>query len=264
MRHICLYFQVHQPFRLRIYRFFDIGVSQDYYHELNNRALMRRIAQKSYLPMNALLRRLIERWGPERFSVSFALSGVALEQMRLYAPEGLESFQALYQTGGVELVGETYAHSLACLRSRREFEAQVRQHADTLQALFSAKPTTFRNTELVYYDEVAKWVSEMGFSAMLAEGADTLLGWRSQITYTRAPPPQAYPFSCETTSSAMTSLFASLIGTGQNGPSPQKNLRVGLQTCPQSSSSLIFSWIMRLLGSTSGQRRVFLIFLSIG
>ncbi len=179
MRHICLYFQVHQPFRLRIYRFFDIGVSHDYYHELNNRALMRRIAQKCYLPMNALLQRLIERWGPERFSVSFAISGVALEQMRLYAPEVLESFQRLHKTGGVELVGETYAHSLACLKSRREFEAQVRKHTETLEELFSVRPTTFRNTELVFYDEVARWVAEMGFSAMLAEGADTLLGWRS-------------------------------------------------------------------------------------
>jgi alpha-amylase len=129
--------------------------------------------------MNALLKRLIEKWGPERFSVTFAISGTALEQMQLYAPEVLESFQALHATGGVELVGETYAHSLACLRSRGEFERQVQKHRETLQELFEAEPLTFRNTELVYYDEVAQWVAKLGFASMLAEGADTLLGWRS-------------------------------------------------------------------------------------
>jgi len=179
MKHICLYFQVHQPFRLRIYRFFDIGVSHDYYHELNNRTLLQRIARKCYLPMNALLKKLIQQWGPERFSVAFAISGTALEQMEVYAPEVLESFQGLYQTGGVELIGETYAHSLASLKSRKEFERQVKKHTKTLESLFGAKPKVFRNTELVYYDEVAQWVSAMGFEAMLAEGADTLLGWRS-------------------------------------------------------------------------------------
>ncbi|MCX7607035.1 MAG: glycoside hydrolase family 57 protein [Bacteroidia bacterium] len=179
MKHICLYFQVHQPFRLRIYRFFDIGVSHEYYHDINNRALIQRIARKCYLPMNALLNRLIDKWGPERFSVSFAISGMALEQMQLYVPEVLESFQALYATGGVELIGETYAHSLASLKSRVEFEAQVKEHRQALKKLFSAEPVVFRNTELIYYDEVAQWVSKLGFSAMLAEGADTLLGWRS-------------------------------------------------------------------------------------
>ncbi|RMF51005.1 MAG: alpha-amylase, partial [Bacteroidetes bacterium] len=166
MRKICLYFQVHQPFRLRVYRFFDIGVSHDYYHELNNRALLQRIARKCYLPMNALLKKLIERWGPDRFSVSFAMSGMALDQMELYAPEVLESFQDLYATGGVELIAETYAHSLACLKSRREFERQVHLHTDKLKKVFGAVPRTFRNTELVFYDEVAQWVSAMGFSAM--------------------------------------------------------------------------------------------------
>ncbi|GIV22421.1 MAG: alpha-amylase [Bacteroidia bacterium] len=179
MKHICLYFQVHQPFRLRIYRFFDIGVSHEYYHDLNNRALLHRIAKKCYLPMNALLKKLIEKWGPEYFSVSFAISGIALEQMQLYAPEVLESFQALYKTSGVELIGETYAHSLACLKSRTEFERQVQKHQAVLEELFSASPRVFRNTELVYYDAVAQWVAKLGFSAMMAEGADTLLGWRS-------------------------------------------------------------------------------------
>ncbi|MDW8236664.1 MAG: glycoside hydrolase family 57 protein, partial [Bacteroidia bacterium] len=179
MKYICLYFQVHQPFRLRIYRFFDIRVSHDYYHDLNNRALMRRIAQKCYLPMNALLLRLIEKWGADRFSVAFAISGTALDQMELYAPEVLGSFQKLYETKGVELIGETYAHSLASLRSRKEFERQVKLHKQALQKHFSASPQVFRNTELVYYDEVAQWVADLGFKAMFAEGADTLLGWRS-------------------------------------------------------------------------------------
>jgi len=179
MRHICLYFQVHQPFRLHIYRFFDIGESHDYYDELNNRLLMQRIAKKCYLPMNALLKKLIEKHTPERFSVAFSISGTALEQMQLYAPEVLESFQALYATGGLELIGETYAHSLACLKSEKEFRRQVKLHSEALQKLFSAKSKTFRNTELVYFNKLAQWVAEMGFTAILAEGADTLLGWRS-------------------------------------------------------------------------------------
>ncbi|MCX8112996.1 MAG: glycoside hydrolase family 57 protein [Bacteroidia bacterium] len=179
MKHICLYFQVHQPFRLRLYRFFDIGISHDYYHELNNRTLLQRIARKCYLPMNALLKKLIDHWGPERFSVAFAISGTALEQMRLYAPEVLESFQALHRTKGVEWIGETYGHSLACLKSQDEFKRQVRQHQEYIEKLFGVRPTIFRNTELIYYDELARWVAEMGFKAMLAEGADTLLGWRS-------------------------------------------------------------------------------------
>lgn len=179
MRHICLYFQVHQPFRLRIYRFFDIGQSHDYYHELNNRVLMQRIAKKCYLPMNALLKKLITRHTPERFSVAFSISGMALEQMQLYAPEVLESFQDLHATGGVELIAETYAHSLASLKSEAEFRRQVAHHAQTLDKLFGARPTTFRNTELVFFDALAEWVADMGYTAILAEGADTLLGWRS-------------------------------------------------------------------------------------
>ncbi len=179
MRHICLYFQVHQPFRLRIYRFFDIGESHDYYHELNNRVLMQRIARKCYLPMNALLKKLITKHTPERFSVAFSISGTALEQMQLYAPEALESFQDLHKTGGVELIGETYAHSLASLKSETEFRRQVALHAETLEKLFSARPKTFRNTELVFFDKLARWVSDMGYTATLAEGTDTLLGWRS-------------------------------------------------------------------------------------
>lgn len=179
MRHLCLYFQVHQPFRLRIYRFFDIDRVHDYYHEVNNRTLMQRIARKCYLPMNALLCKLIEHWGPERFSVAFSISGTAIEQMRLYAPEALQSFQELYQTGGVELLGETYAHSLACLKSEAEFCRQIRLHAQTIKALFSADVEVFRNTELVFYDEVAQWVSDLGFKGILAEGTEALLGWRS-------------------------------------------------------------------------------------
>jgi alpha-amylase len=190
MRHICLYFQVHQPFRLRIYRFFDIGESHDYYHELNNRVLMQRIAKKCYLPMNTLLKKLIIRYTPERFSVAFSISGTALEQMQLYAPEALESFQDLYATGGVELLAETYAHSLASLKSETEFRRQVQLHAQTLQKLFSAQPKTFRNTELVFFDQLASWVADMGYTAILAEGASTLLGWRSpNFLYTAAAAP---------------------------------------------------------------------------
>ena len=145
MRSICFYFQVHQPMRLRTYRFFDIGAYHNYYDDYQNRFIMRRIADKSYIPMNKLLMQLIKEYG-SAFKVSFSISGVALDQIRIYAPDVLQSFQKLAATGNVEFIAETYSHSLSSLRSKSEFFSQVNKHRDMIRKYFGQDPTTFRNT----------------------------------------------------------------------------------------------------------------------
>lgn len=179
MTGICFYFQVHQPFRLRKdYSFFHIG--QDHFYEdvEANAGICRKVAEKCYLPANAVLLELIRRY-EGRFKVSFSISGVALEQFELYSPETLESFRRLVETGCVELINETYYHSLAFLFSKREFRDQVLLHRRKLKELFGVVPTTFRNTELIYSNELASFVEKMGFRTVLTEGADQVLGWRS-------------------------------------------------------------------------------------
>jgi alpha-amylase len=178
MKTICLYFQVHQPFRFRRYRFFDIGESHYYYDDFSNESIMRKVAGKCYLPANQLLLELIEKYG-DRFKISFSISGVALDQFELYAPEVLESFKKLASTGQVEFLAETYSHSLVSLTDKDEFNSQVAEHSERIESLFGLKPEVFRNTELVYSDEIGAMVAEMGFKAMLTEGAKHILGWKS-------------------------------------------------------------------------------------
>lgn len=178
MKSICFYFQVHQPFRLRTYRFFDIGKNHFYYDEYFNRMIMRRIAEKCYLPMNAILMDQIKEFGAQ-FKVSFSISGMALDQMALYAPEVLESFKQLVATGNVEILGETYAHSLSSLKNADEFKAQVEHHSRKIEEVFGVKPVSFRNTELIYSDAIGAQVADMGFKVMLTEGAKHVLGWKS-------------------------------------------------------------------------------------
>ncbi len=175
---ICLYFQVHQPTRLRLYRFFDIGKDSHYYDDFANRTILKRIAQKCYLPMNELLLQEIREW-KGKFKLAFSISGSALEQFSRYAPEVLDSFKALADTGCVEFLSETYYHSLASLGSSAEFEHQVLKHRAAIQEHFGVIPTTFRNTELIYSDSIGKQVYDMGFKAMLTEGARHIMGWRS-------------------------------------------------------------------------------------
>jgi len=178
MRSICFYFQIHQPMRLRTYRFFDIGADHNYYDDYQNRFIMRRIADKSYLPMNKLLLGLIKEYG-SAFKVSFSISGVALEQMKMYAPEVIKSFQKLAATGNVEFMAETFSHSLSSLRSKTEFVAQVEKHRGMIRELFGQDTTTFRNTELIYSDGIGEMAAEMGFKTQLTEGAKHILGWKS-------------------------------------------------------------------------------------
>ena len=132
---ICLYFQVHQPNRLRLYRFFDIGKDSHYYDDFANRTILRRVAQKCYLPMNALLLELIEA-NKGAFKVAFSISGSVLEQFDRYAPEVIESFRKLAQTGCVEFLSETYYHSLASLASEAEFKHQVLKHKAAIEHYF--------------------------------------------------------------------------------------------------------------------------------
>ncbi|MEG0656405.1 MAG: glycoside hydrolase family 57 protein [Mucinivorans sp.] len=178
MKNLCLYFQVHQPYRLKKYRFFNMGKDHFYFDDFLNRTVMQRVAHDSYLPMNALLLGLIAR-SQGKLRVAFSISGTAIEQFRQYAPEVIESFRALADTGCVEFLGETYAHSLASFTSRAEFEKQIVQHSDTIDELFGQRPKVFRNTELIYSDTIGEIVQEMGFEAMLTEGAKQILGWKS-------------------------------------------------------------------------------------
>ncbi len=186
MKSICFYFQVHQPYRLRTYRFFDIGEKHDYFDDFNNRLIMQRVASKSYLPMNNILLDLFKEYGAA-FKVSFSISGSAIEQFENYAPEVLESFKELAKTGNVEFLAETYNHSLSSLNNKEEFIRQVNRHAEKTEELFGQKPVSFRNTELIYSDEIGETVANMGYKVMLTEGAKHILGWRSpNLLYTNA------------------------------------------------------------------------------
>ena len=178
MRSICFYFQVHQPYRLKTYRFFEMGHDHDYYNDFENKHILNRIAQKSYLPMNALLLKLIKENGND-FKLAFSISGSALEQFEEYAPEVLESFRQLAATGNVEFLAETYSHSLSSLKSPDEFRNQVQLHSRRIEELFGRKPAAFRNTELIYSDGIGEMVYNMGFKTMLTEGAKHVLGWKS-------------------------------------------------------------------------------------
>ena len=178
MKTVCLYFQVHQPWRLKVYRFFNIGKDHNYLDDFTNRAIMQKVARQCYLPMNALLLKLIKE-NKGAFKCSFSITGSAVEQFRAYAPEVLDSFRALAETGCVEFLAETYSHSLASLASKEDFADQVKLHAAMIKKEFGVKPTAFRNTELIYSDEIGAMVSELGYKTMLAEGARHILGWKS-------------------------------------------------------------------------------------
>ncbi|OOG69621.1 glycoside hydrolase family 57 protein [Algoriphagus sp. A40] len=191
MRTICFYFQVHQPFRLKPYRFFDIGEDHHYWDDFLNRNVIRKVAQKCYLPMNSLLLELIHRY-QGKFKVAFSLSGTFLDQMEAYAPDVLESFQKLVATGQVELLNETYTHSLAALKSKEEFHSLVKKHQDRIKELFNGyTPKVFRNTELIYSDQIGAMVAELGYEAVLTEGAKHILGWKSpNYVYSNAIEPK--------------------------------------------------------------------------
>jgi len=184
MASVCFYFQVHQPFRLRRYSVFD--TDHHYFDEAKNGEILRKIAAKCYLPANQMMLETIREHGG-RFRVAYSITGVALEQFQNYAPDVVESFQQLNSTGCVEFLEETYYHSLAFLYSREEFRAQVELHRKKIKELFGQEPRVFRNSELIYNNDVAHFVSHMGYDAIITEGADHILGYRSP-NYVYRPP----------------------------------------------------------------------------
>ncbi|OFZ72609.1 MAG: alpha-amylase [Bdellovibrionales bacterium RIFOXYD1_FULL_44_7] len=178
MPSVCFYFQVHQPFRLKPYSCFHVGRDHFYFDDHANREIMQKVAFKSYLPANRAILNLINRH-EGRFKVAYSVTGTAVEQMMMYCPEALDSFIELSKTGCVEFLGETYYHSLAAIYDPYEFQHQVKQHADLMKSLFNQTPTVFRNTELICSDQIMNIVSDMGYKAIIAEGADDILQWRS-------------------------------------------------------------------------------------
>jgi alpha-amylase len=182
-RAIVLYLHVHQPLRVRKYSVFDTSTNHDYFDDpdvnsdRNNEKIMRKVAEKSYRPMNQLLEKLLAEH-PE-FKISLSITGTWLEQAEQWTPDVVESFKRLVDTGRVEIIAETYYHSLAFFYSRTEFERQVEAHKQKIREVFGVETSVFRNTELAYNDELAKWADEYGFKGILAEGWDPILQWRS-------------------------------------------------------------------------------------
>ena len=178
MADICFYFQVHQPHRMKKYSLFDIGNNHDYFDDEKNKQIAQKVAKKCYLPMNSLMLDLIRKH-KGRFKIAFSITGPALEQFEKYAPEVIDSFKELAKTGCVEFLSETYNHSLAFLYDKEEFKEQVKRHKSKIKSVFGQAPTIFRNTELVFNNELANFVQGMGYKGILAEGADHILQWRS-------------------------------------------------------------------------------------
>lgn len=178
MPSVCFYFQVHQPYRLRPYRYHDVGHNHDYFDDDKNAAILRKVANKCYIPTNKLLLELIRQY-EGKFRVSFSITGTAVEQMEQYCPEALLLFQELAKTGCVEFLAETYYHSLSAVLDEAEFKEQVRLHTEMVQKYFGQKPRVFRDTELIYEDRIGRLAGDLGFDAIVAEGVDDVLGWRS-------------------------------------------------------------------------------------
>ena len=178
MPSVCLYFQVHQPLRIKEYTFFDIGEKHDYFDDKLNLEVLNKVSDKCYLKANAILLETLEKMGG-KFKVAFSFSGIVLEQLEANRPDVIASFKKLVDTGYVEILAETYYHSLAFIFSQPEFDRQVKMHGEKVEQLFGQKPKVFRNTELIYSNELAQHVAKLGYKGILAEGADDILGWRS-------------------------------------------------------------------------------------
>lgn len=190
MKAICFYFQIHQPFRLKRYRFFDIGNDHYYYDDFANDDIVTRIAHRSYIPAAESLLRMIEQTGG-KFRCAISVTGTALEQFEQYVPEFIDLLKKLADTGCVEFLAETYAHSLSSLTDADEFEAQVKAHDRKLHDLFGVKPKVFRNTELIYCDDMAPQIYSMGYKGCITEGAKHILGWKSpNYVYAAATQPK--------------------------------------------------------------------------
>ena len=178
MKAVNLNFQIHQPFRYRKYRFFDIGNDAYYYDDFANETFMRKVADQTYLPANKIILEQIKKH-EGKFKVTFSLSGTAIDQFKLYAPDVIDSFAELAATGCVEFLSETYSNSLVSMADGDLFQSQVKAHDDLIEELFGQRPKVFKNSELIYSDEIGDLVHRMGFEAMITEGAKHILGWKS-------------------------------------------------------------------------------------
>lgn len=176
---VCFYFQVHQPFRLRKdYSFFDIGSNHFYEDEEANLEICNKVSTKCYIPANTMMLELIRKFKGD-FRISYSITGTAIDQFHRYNPEVLDLFRELNDTGCVEFINETYYHSLSFLFSRTEFRRQVEKHKKAMEDLFGRTPQTFRNTELIYNNDLAGEIEDLGYKTILAEGANRVLGWRT-------------------------------------------------------------------------------------
>lgn len=189
MKSICFYFRIHQPFRLKRYRFFDIGNDHYYYDDFADDEIITRVANQSYIPMAKTLLDMIKTYGND-FKFSFSISGTAIEQLQLYVPEFIDLLKQLAETRNVEFLSGTYSHSLAALEDPEEFMREVKDHDRLLKQLFNVTPKTFMDTELIFDDDIATLVQAMGFKSCLTEGAKHILGWKSpDYIYTSATAP---------------------------------------------------------------------------
>lgn len=183
MKSIVLYLHAHQPWRVKPYSMFQSGNDPHYfndetaYADTNNRFIIDKVAEKSYLPTNVVLKDLLLTH-PE-FRLSLSITGTLIDQLEAWRPDVLQSFKDIVATGKVEIVAETYHHSLAFFYSRAEFVRQVAMHAARVREVFGVTPTAFRNTELSYNNDLAYWADEAGYKAIITEGWDPVLGWRS-------------------------------------------------------------------------------------
>lgn len=181
MLNIVFYFQVHQPYRLKHFNVLDINNGDSIFDERLNAQVMKKVAEKCYLPTNELLLKLIKQH-EGKFKIAYSITGTAIEQFKLYSPETLDSFKKLVDTGCVELLGETYYHSLSFLYDTNEFLDQVMMHRQLMQDEFGYNTTTFRNTELIYQDRLSDLVFEIdGFKTIITEGVDRILQWRTPL-----------------------------------------------------------------------------------
>jgi alpha-amylase len=183
MTSVCFYFEVHQPMRLNRFSVFNIGEKNEsfstYFNDKLNQQIFEKVAKKCYLPTNNLLLDLIREFGG-KFRISFSITGTFVEYCERFVPEVLDSFKDLYNTGAVDLIEETYFHSLSSLfDSLDEFEDQVKMHNQMIKRIFGYKPKVFRNTEAIYDNRIAKKIEELGYKGIITEGTEKILGWRS-------------------------------------------------------------------------------------
>ena len=178
MKTVCLYFEIHQNIHLKRYRFFDIGTDHYYYDDYENARSITETAERSYVPA---LEALIEmaKANPGEFKCAFSLSGCAIEQLENHAPQVIGLLQELNETGCVEFLAETYSHGFSSLKNEEIFRDEVQRLCKKVKLLFGQEPKIFRNSALIYSDEIGELVASMGFKGMLAEGAKHVLGWKS-------------------------------------------------------------------------------------